>query len=97
MLYQNGIIYEYEKELWLDNQRKIPDFTLDDPDSGETIYWEHCGMMSNTDYRKRWKDKKHFYEKHGIIEGENLIVTYDDENGSLDSQIIQKFINQFFS
>lgn len=49
MLYQNKFVYEYEKVLWLDNMRKIPDFTVDNPDSGETIYWEHCGMISNAD------------------------------------------------
>lgn len=95
MLHQNNIIYEYEKDLVIDGIRKIPDFTIDDQESGEIKYWEHCGMMNNPEYRKRWEMKKSFYEKNGIIEGENLIITYD-ENGSIDSQLIQKLINMNF-
>lgn len=94
MLYQNNIDYEYEKEIKLDGYRKIPDFTIEDQESGETYYWEHCGMMQNAEYKKRWENKKRFYEKYGIVEGENLIVTYDDENGSIDSQTIQKYISE---
>ena len=96
MLFQSGIFYEYEKDLRIDNIRKIPDFTIDDQDSGETVYWEHCGMMSDPEYKKKWEAKKQFYEEHGIIEGENLIVTYDEQNGSVDSQKIQKYIDKFF-
>ena len=97
MLFQSGIFYEYEKDLRIDNIRKIPDFTIDDQDSGETVYWEHCGMMSDPEYKKKWEAKKQFYEEHGIIEGENLIVTYDEQNGSVDSQKIQKYIDKFFN
>jgi hypothetical protein len=41
------LAYEYEKELIINGVRKIPDFTMDDPESGDFIIWEHCGMMSN--------------------------------------------------
>lgn len=95
MLHQHGIDYDYEKELWIENTRKIPDFTMDDPESGELIYWEHCGMMNNAGYRKHWEVKKSFYEDNGIIEGENLIVTYD-QDGSIDSQEIEKQIKRYF-
>ena len=47
-------------------------------------------------YRKRWEDKKAFYEKNGIKEGENLIVTYDDEKGGLDSSAIDKLVKNTF-
>ena len=69
---------------------------MDDPESGKLIYWEHCGMIQNKIYWENWLEKKHFYELNGIIEGENLIVTYDNDNGSIDSQEIQKQINRFF-
>lgn len=96
-LYDNQIEYAYEKEVWLGGVRKIPDFTMDDPESGELIYWEHCGMMSDPKYRKKWEEKKRFYEKHGIVEGENLIVSYDDENGGVDSQLIQSYIDRYWN
>ena len=52
-------------------------------------------MMTDPQYKKRWEDKK-FYEKNGIVEGKNLIVTYDDENGGLDSSAIDKLIKETF-
>ena len=53
-------------------------------------------MMTDPQYKKRWEEKKKFYEKNGIIEGKNLIVTYDDDNGGLDAARIQKIIEDTF-
>ena len=39
--------------------------------------------------------KRTIYEKHGIIEGKNLIVSYDEDNGSIDSQRIAALLEQF--
>jgi hypothetical protein len=50
--------------------------------------------MTDENYRCRWELKKATYAKHGIIEGENLIVSYDDD-GSIDSQAIRKLIKQY--
>lgn len=96
MLYGAGIPYEYEKEITLDKDGiRIPDFTIDDAESGTLFYWEHCGMMSDRHYRQRWDEKKTVYAKHGIIEGENLIVSYDDVNGSIDSMAIKALIEKY--
>ncbi|MCR5237666.1 MAG: AAA family ATPase, partial [Lachnospiraceae bacterium] len=95
-LHYNGLDYEYEPELKLEDRVKRPDFKVEDYDTGIVWYWEHCGMMSDPQYKKRWQDKKKFYEKNGIVEGKNLIVTYDDENGGLDSDLIQKIIEDTF-
>ena len=74
---------------------RIPDFTIDDAESGKLFYWEHCGMMSDRQYRQRWDDKKAVYAKHGIVEGKNLIVSYDDINGSIDSVAIKALIEKY--
>ena len=88
--------YEYEKLLDLgEDGIRIPDFTIDDAESGLCYYWEHCGMMNNAVYRERWNAKKELYEKHGIVEGENLIVSYDSENGGIDSEHIKKLIDKY--
>ncbi|MBR5487452.1 MAG: AAA family ATPase, partial [Phascolarctobacterium sp.] len=92
---KHGIPYSYEKELILDGIRKVPDFTIEDGDAGEIWYWEHCGMMDVEKYRKNWESKKAFYAAHGIVEGENLIVTYEDGNG-LDSYEIDKLVKSKF-
>ena len=96
MLFQAGIDYEYEKELDLgEDGARIPDFTIEDAESGIQFYWEHCGMLGNERYRERWEEKKKIYEKHGIIEGENLIVSRDALNGSIDSGAIKALIDKY--
>ena len=95
-LHYNGLDYEYEPELKLEDKVKRPDFKIEDYDTGVVWYWEHCGMMTDPQYKKRWEDKKKFYEKNGIVEGKNLIVTYDDEKGGLDSDKIQQIIKETF-
>ena len=94
MLFERGIHYEYEKELVLeDDGKKVPDFTITVAGRDEPVYWEHCGMMSNADYVRRWELKRAVYEKHGIIENKNLIVS--EENDSFDSQMIAALIDQY--
>ena len=95
-LHYNGLDYEYEPELELEGKIKRPDFKIEDYDMGTVWYWEHCGMMTDPTYRKRWEEKKKFYEKNGIVEGKNLIVTYDDEKGGLDASEIQRIIEETF-
>lgn len=95
-LHYNGLDYEYEPELKLEGKVKRPDFKIEDYDTGVVWYWEHCGMMTDPQYRRRWEDKKKFYEKNGIVEGKNLIVTEDDERGGLDAAEIQKIIEEIF-
>ena len=95
-LHYNGLDYEYEPELKIEDKVKRPDFKVEDYDTGVVWYWEHCGMMTDPLYRKRWEDKKKFYEKNGIVEGKNLIVTCDDERGGIDTDLIQKIIENTF-
>lgn len=96
MLVESGIEYEYEKELDLgEDGIRIPDFTIEDAESGTCFYWEHCGMLGDAGYSKHWKEKKTLYEKHGIVEGNNLIVSQDSLNGGIDSAAIKKMIDKY--
>lgn len=94
-LFYHHLDYVYEPELVLEGRIKRPDFRIVDEDTGEEWYWEHCGMMDDPWYRRRWEQKKAFYKKNGIEEGKNLIVTFD-ENGSLDSQRVEEIIQSIF-
>ena len=98
MLFEAGIDYEYEKELDLgEDGVYIPDFTIEDAESGLLFYWEHCGMLGKDSYRKRWAEKKEIYKKHEIIEGDNLIVSRDALNGSIDSKTIKALIDKYLN
>ena len=95
-LFHNGLDYQYEPELVLEGRVKRPDFKIIDADTGEVWYWEHCGMMSDTRYAKRWHDKEKFYAKNGIERGKNLIVTEEFAGEGLDSHQINEMIKDVF-
>lgn len=92
-LYNESIPFEYEKLLEANNHRCIPDFTFVDA-SGDTIIWEHLGMLDNPSYAAAWKNKLSFYESIGYREGENLFTTRDHEGGSIDSNEIQEVVDK---
>ena len=89
-----GLEFKYEERLSEDYpKRYLPDFTFVD-DSGDTIIWEHLGMLTVPEYRNAWERKKNEYEKMGFIEGENLFTTEDHTNGSIDTNEVLDIINR---
>jgi hypothetical protein len=99
-----GVEYEYEQPLLgPDGIPRYPDFTIEDAESGETYYWEHCGMLGDAGYRKRWEKKLVWYSDQGILPldeggGENgtLIITVDSLEGGISSQEIKKLIGEIW-
>lgn len=75
-LYRHGVSYEYEKILETDGVTRV-DFTIENNIRGQTLYWEHFGKMDDPDYVLEYLKKKKRYESMGIIEGKNLIATYE--------------------
>jgi hypothetical protein len=70
---------------------------------GQTIYWEHLGMMRVPSYRRRWEAKLAWYRKQGILPWEEgggpngvLLVTQDDERGGIDVPNIEQLIDEVF-
>jgi ATP-dependent exoDNAse (exonuclease V) alpha subunit len=98
-----GIKYQYEQPLILDGVERYPDFTIRDEDAGTVWYWEHNGMLSNDEYRKRWERKEAAYRQEGILppsssstsDGRNgtLLVTEEVEGAGLDLNAIIANIN----
>ncbi len=96
MLFEAGIEYEYEKELDLgEDGVRIPDFTIEDAESGICFYWEHCGMLGDAGYSQHWEEKKALYKKHDIVEDDNLIVSKDFLNGGINSAEIKGLIDKY--
>ena len=92
-LFKHGIKFEYEKLKEENGRRCIPDFTFEDA-SGDTIIWEHLGLLDNPSYRASWEKKLDFYHSIGFVEGENLFTTRDHEGGSIDSNEIEAVVEQ---
>ncbi len=106
MIYQrlidNHLNPLYEKKLTIKDVEKLPDFTLENEESGEVYYWEHCGMLFDAEYKQRWEEKYQWYKENGILEGGGpngtLIVTEDKafelEDGSVRGAISVKEIDE---
>ncbi|MBI4622114.1 MAG: AAA family ATPase [Verrucomicrobia bacterium] len=99
LLHAKNVAYHYEHPLEIDGVAKYPDFTIEDDDTGITCYWEHCGMLRDPAYRRRWKEKQGWYRAHGILpqsEGGGpkgtLIVSEDQPDGGIDSAKIAMLI-----
>jgi ATP-dependent exoDNAse (exonuclease V) alpha subunit len=98
-LNRRRIKYRYEEKLKLGEDVRIPDFTFEDDDTGITYYWEHCGMIFDLEYARRWEEKKALYREHQILPLEEgggkkgtLIVTNDDSVGGISSKAIGELI-----
>ena len=96
MLYDNGFEnFLYEEKLPLGDSFKLPDFTIKDAASGLFVIWEHLGMLGDENYRKAWEAKKQIYEANGFSEKNGkLIVTMDSLDGGIDTQEIQRKIDE---
>jgi hypothetical protein len=100
-LFSNNIDYLYEQPLNIGGHTRYPDFTIEDAESGRKFYWEHCGMLIDLNYRKRWDKKQKWYRDNGILPWQEgggsygtLIVTEDSDKGGISSKEIEDIIRR---
>lgn len=95
LMEMRNIPYRYEMRMELDVGTFYPDFIVKRPADGRVIYWEHFGMMNDPGYAGRTENKLRIYRENGIMQGINLITTYDDVKGGLDGKIITAAIEGY--
>jgi hypothetical protein len=103
MLHANKIDYLYESPLEFNGVVKYPDFTIENDDAGITYYWEHCGLLHDTAYNRRWNNKQQWYRSNDILPIEEgggpkgtLVVTRDQADGGIDSKAMAQLIQSVF-
>jgi exodeoxyribonuclease V alpha subunit len=90
ILFLNDIDFKYEEPLFAkDGSMYIPDFTINW--HGEKYYWEHVGRLDLPEYKRKWEEKKKWYEKH--FPGK-LITTYEGNNQTTE---IKKILKEWFN
>ncbi len=87
-----GIPYRYEASVPHPDVKRIPDFTIRRPRDGKIIYWEHLGLTDDKGYMQRNDLKFVEYENADIVPWDNLIITYNKEDGGYDAKIIEAMI-----
>lgn len=89
------IPYRYECALELDDIVVYPDFTIFHPCTGETLYWEHFGLMDKPDYIKNAYSKLSLYTSNGIIPSIHLITTFETQKNPFDISRAERIIQHF--
>ena len=98
LLYSKNIEYKYECPLQLPNGELIyQDFTLLNPNIRKEVYWEHFGLLSDSNYLTRALSKIIKYEKNGIFRFSNLIITFENPDLSLDLDWISHILTEYLN
>ena len=90
------IPFRYEDPLRLGNQIIYPDFTIRHPLTGDYMYWEHLGRMSDPDYIRRNTNKIARYAANGFVPNHDLILTFESDEKPLTPDQIDLMIDYFF-
>ena len=91
-----GVPFRYEEKLVLGDAVFYPDFTIKHPRTGKIYYWEHFGMMDNSEYVNRACQKIKIYCNCGIIPSVNLILTYETKEHPFDMDSAEQIVREYF-
>ena len=94
-----NIPYHYELELFLDHGEILlhPDFTVLNPKTLKTFYWEHLGKVDDEEYSFKAKKRIELYARNGIIQGKNLIISFETSKSPLNTIYVDLLIKEFLS
>lgn len=88
-----NIPFRYEQPLTIpDISNYVPDFTIRRPHDKKIIYWEHLGMVNDREYLDHNSQKLRRYGEYGIVPWDNLIITYNNKDGSINGKLIDAMI-----
>ena len=88
-----GVTFVYELPLETKIRTFYPDFTILSEIDYRSIYRiEHQGMMNDTAYSERYRDKVCDYLHAGYVQGVNIFFTFDLYDGGVDMDPILDII-----
>lgn len=90
-----GVPYLYECPIEIDGKMYYPDFKILNVHTREVIYWEHFGIMDDSDYMNKAIKKINTYAQNGLVLGENLIVTFESVRTPLDYKVVDAQIKTY--
>ena len=96
-LLANGIPYKYECPIMVNGKIIHPDFTILRISDRKILYLEHCGKADDSDYaEKRIVRRINDYGQAGIIQGDNLFLTFESSKTPFDVRVLDQMINRCF-
>ncbi len=92
-----GVTYKYEAPLLMEDGATVyPDFTFFDPSTEKEIYWEHFGLIGDSNYMVNAVKKIRAYERNGFRLGYRLFATFEGGGLSPDYERIDDLIETIF-
>lgn len=92
------LLYKYERplELMINGQVQAiyPDFTIINLHTGKITYWEHAGRMDDSRYANEFVQKMNTYIENKLFPGEDVVVTYESMNCSLNIHNVKMIIGR---
>ena len=95
MLASYGLEFKYEVEAKAGWQRFYPDFAIKRPTDGKVFLWEHFGLVGDDEYRTNMFEKLQAYYEDGYRLWDNLIISFDREDGSANGDYIEKIVKLY--
>ena len=95
--HRKDLDYKYERPLMLrsKNGGEItihPDFTIINRNTGKIYYYEHAGKMDDPKYTLDFVRKMELYTANNILQGKNLLITYEAASAPLILLSVRKII-----
>nr|MBQ8253802.1 hypothetical protein [Lachnospiraceae bacterium] len=95
--YRKDMDYKYERPLILKekNGKEItvhPDFTLISRRTGNIYYYEHAGKIDDPKYAMDFVKKIELYVANDILQGRNLLITYETAGAPLSVNCVRKVV-----
>ena len=90
-LYRYDLPFHYEQVYRAGSISISADFTIRRAD-GKVFIWEHEGLINKISYIEWQRKKAELYASIGFYPWDNLIVTYDTGDGSIDLRIVESEI-----
>ena len=91
-----GIPYMYEPKLIINGWIYRPDSLMYSYSRQKLIYHEHFGKTNDSDYMHKFWMRMEEYQYEGLCLWDNLLLTFNGPDGSLDSHIIDSLMHYWF-
>lgn len=90
-----GLEFKYEVVIEGPDRRFYPDFAIRRASNGKIFLWEHFGLIGDDEYRENVFEKLQMYYETGYRLWDNLIISFDREDGSISGDYIEKIIKLY--
>lgn len=95
-LNREGIPYRYEFPIYISGIGNFyPDFIVLNVRMRKEMFWEHLGMMDDSDYLENAIQKIAKYEQNGLFVGDKLILTYETRKNPINQKQIKNLIYHY--